>query len=149
MDKLKPYPKSNGVFYERELLESPAYRTLTKYEMQILNIFYLKRVFLSRKEADRLNLSRNYVKNNGDIKFTYAEAKGYGFSKATFVRALDKLVHVGLIDITLQGGTSQSSKYFISERWMNYGKSNMIVKERPKLTNQLIGFKTRKTKKET
>ena len=80
--------------------------------------------------------------NNGQITFTYAEAVKYGFPRPTFRRAIDKLVNVGLIDITYQGQgglvsdngeiLGESSLYAISERWEDYGTKDFIEKPRKK-----------------
>ena len=145
------YPKSHGVFYTRELLESEAYRELTGTQINVLNIFYLKRQLLNSKTARRLKIrldSADMVRNNGQIIFTYKEAENLGIKRATFTRSIDKLFLVGFIDIAEQGDNSPS-KYAISDRWRKYGTMDSVIKIRHKRFNQRVGFYTRFQKEST
>ena len=80
--------------------------------------------------------------NNGEIVFTYLEAKDLRFNKTTFVRALDRLIECGFIDIeySAAGLFKDKSKYSISERWRKYGTSDFEVKKRLK-NKSYIGFR--------
>lgn len=73
--------------------------------------------------------------NNGNIYFTYREAKEkYEITYPAFSRALDELVIKGFIDVTRPGVARKriSTLYAISERWRDYGKSNFVEVERVK-----------------
>ncbi len=67
------------------------------------------------------------VTNNGKIVFTYDEAiEKCGInSNDTFTKAIDKLVEVGFIDISHQGGSNDESLYAISDRWMKYDQRQL------------------------
>ena len=62
--------------------------------------------------------------NNGEIVFTYAEAKNrYGIPYSTFRDAIYELIEKGFIDIAESGaGMYRSANlYSISDRWKLYG----------------------------
>jgi len=137
--------RSHGAYIESELFDSKAYKLLTKAQMRIHFEFMLKRRFgkIGSKK-------KTILLNNGDITFTYAEAERLGYSRPTFQRALDKLIEVGLIDITYQGIgglVSDNGKikgeptlFAISDRWQDYGTDNFVKKERKKDTRKGRGW---------
>lgn len=64
------------------------------------------------------------VANNGEITFTYQEAKSkHGLNPQTFSKAIEELVAKGFIDIERPGtGVGKVPTLFaISERWRKYG----------------------------
>ena len=132
---------------ESKLFDSKAYKSLTKAEMRIYFEFLLKRRFGKRKKKDR---KQHIIINNGEITFTYAEAERLGYPRPTFLRAIDKLIDVGLIDITYQGiggMVSENGKikgeptlFAISERWKDYGTENFVKKKRKKDTRKGRGW---------
>lgn len=139
-------PKSKGAFLSRDLIASKAYWKLTGKEKNVFLVFYLKRQLHDNRTKQKFRIrddSAKMVRNNGEIIFTYAEAAGYGISKSTFTRCIDRLVEVGMLDIAEQGGENEPTKYAISDRWMQYGKEGFVEKKRKKLRNQRIGFGTR------
>jgi hypothetical protein len=131
---------AHGAYIETTLFKSKAYQSLTRAEERIYFYFLLKREFGNYK--GKPGKRGKIIKNNGRITFTYAEAVKYGFPRPTFRRAIDKLVDVGLIDITYQGQgglvsdngkiMGESSLYAVSERWEDYGKKDFIIKPRQK-----------------
>jgi hypothetical protein len=122
------------------LVLSRAFLRLTGVAPQV----YL--LFLRRRRLVKLGRTGNekwVIENNGKIVFPYAEAENkFGITRPRFQRAIDKLVEHGFIDIVHSGGgmVKDISKYSISERWINYGTSRFIGKQRPKDTRGL-GFK--------
>jgi len=61
--------------------------------------------------------------NNGELEFTYIEAKDkYGITASRFTRSIDELVEKGFLDVTNPGGGVHKMKtlYGISERWRAY-----------------------------
>jgi len=133
---------AKGVYIEADLFLSKAYSELTKLEMRIYFHFLLKRKFGSQKQGKPGKRTGKIIVNNGQITFSYAEAEKLGYPRVTFRRAIDKLVNVGLIDITKQGLgghvgkggriSGESSLYAISERWIDYGTDNFTKKTRQK-----------------
>ena len=141
---------AHGAYIETELFLSLAYRELTKQEMRIYFHFLLKRQFGSQKQGKPGKRTGKIIVNNGQITFSYAEAEKLGYPRATFRRAIDKLVNVGLIDITRQGQgghvgeggriTGESSLYAIRERWMDYGTDRFKKRSRKKDTRKGRGW---------
>lgn len=68
-------------------------------------------------------MEKYIITNNGEIVFTYAEAKELGISKATFFRIIRQLVEErGFIDVAERGYQQrQVNKFAISQRWKRYG----------------------------
>ena len=76
---------------------------------------------LLNKKKGFKNLSRT---NDGEIVFTYEEAKELGIKSSSFYNILRELIEdKGFINITHGGGyyTNDPNKYAISERWQDYG----------------------------
>ena len=102
-------------------------------------------VFLLKRVMVQVNVRRRFTKtyevvNNGEITYTFIEAKKYhGIPKSTFLRARDKLIEVGFIEIAEAGGAHHTTKYSISENWRKYPEESFA---RPKSAN-LVGRKTR------
>ena len=109
-------------------------------------------LFLRRRKMTKVGKKGKekwVISNNGEIVFPYAEAKEkFGITPPRFQRALDQLVEHGFIDIVHSGGgmLRDISKYSISSRWMDYGTSKFIEKQRPKDTRGL-GFKKKEALK--
>lgn len=110
-----------GIFLERELLESEALRSLTtRTAYRVFLIFYSKR---KMAKAGRKGEEDWGVANNGEIIFTYQEAKKkHGISSGAFGRAIDELIDKGFIDIaaTGRGVYKVTTLYSISKRWERY-----------------------------
>jgi len=123
--------------------------SLTKAQMRIFYEFMLKRRFGQLPKKGRKQQG-NIIVNNGHITFTYAEAEKLGYPRSTFNRAIDKLIEVGLIDLTYQGQgghvgkdgkiTGERSLYAISERWMDYGTDRFNKRKRRKDTRKGRGW---------
>jgi hypothetical protein len=66
------------------------------------------------------------IKNNGEIVYPYSEAEKRGIGRREFRNSIDELIGKGLLDITHQGcgGSSRDmTKYYIDNRWEDYGTS--------------------------
>ena len=140
-----------GVYHTKRFYSSAAYWGLNGSALRVWDIFYLKRQLIESKTAQELRIpqdSAQIVRNNGKIIFTYNEAKYYGISKDVFTRSIDKLFYVGFIEITEIGGNRISNKYALSDRWMKYGTPDAETKRRPNKGKNMIGKKTRFTKKD-
>ena len=140
-DNWRKLPRSQCVYLERELLESPAYWELTGNCIRVLTIFYLKRRFPNKKEVKKFKGYNKYtIVNNGEIVFTYKEAiKKYRFTKGTFKNCLEKLQEVGFIEVHVPGGNNLSTKYKIVDYWQKYP----TVKNEVKKSKTLVGKSTR------
>jgi len=132
------------IFFERSLLDSPAFRKLSRGALLLYLDFLGKRTM----EKDRTT-KRWYIKNNGEIVYPYSEAKSKGMSGDQFRDWIDELIEHGLLGIAHQGqggrkpqnGKGDVSKYFISNNWKNYGSDDFKPERRRKKDNrQARGF---------
>lgn len=144
--------RSKGAYLETGLIESKAFKSLTKAEILIYFEFLLKRQFgkYSKKNPNKA------ITNNGKIIFTYREAEKLGFPRPTFRRAIDKFIETGLVDLAKQGHggipkngkiTGESNEYAVSERWKLYGADNFKIETRKKDTRAGRGWAAYHAKK--
>jgi hypothetical protein len=114
--------KWQNIWVERGLIESKAFAALkTTTAHRVLLIFYTKRQF---EKSGRRGKEQWYIKNNGEIVFTYNEAKKrYGISYSAFRNARDEILDKGFVDIAASGqGTYKVATFYsISDRWRLYG----------------------------
>lgn len=125
------YPENEGKIYiTKELLESDAYRSLSRVAMLLYQDFLAKRIM---KRTPRRNQKVWVCENNGKIIFPYAEAEEEnGYSRKQFRDGIDELQGNGLIDITHQGqggrkpqkGTGDVTTYWIDDRWREWGTTD-------------------------
>ena len=139
---------SNGMFIPRRMHRNPAFRKLNASSIFVLFEFLYRRKV--KQVPTKVGRGKEWIiSNNGEIFFTYDEAKNnFGIPRSTFRRAIDQLVDLGFIDITHHGGgmMKDASKYAISERWEEYGKKEFLKITRPKDTRGL-GFTKENWKK--
>ena len=133
-------PRSKGVYLEKDIITSEAFWALGSTALKVYMVFLMKRVFREVKVGRRKTWA---VGNNGEITYTFAEAKkNHGIPKSSFLRARNRLIEVGFIEIAEPGGTHHTTKYSISQNWRKYPGESFA---RPKSAN-LVGKKTRWTK---
>lgn len=112
-------PPFSPIFFEE--LNSDAYQNLTPNAAKALPYFRWFDGVLKKKYGDD---------NNGIFDFTYSEAEKYGFARKTFSRIIADLNAKGFIDIVKQGGKRgcgmSNSKYRMSQRWRDFGKSGFM-----------------------
>lgn len=84
------------------------------------------------------------ITNNGEIVFTYSEAKELGIkSSQTYYKVIRELVgDKGFIDIAEQGNwyEKKPTKFAISERWKRYGTDEYDSVEVPRILPKGLGF---------
>lgn len=129
------------VVVEKELLRSPAFRTLPKTAIVILMDFHMKRVM--KGHTDKRGNKTMQILNNGEIEYTYSEAQKKGINKQTFTTNRDALIEHGFIDIAHQGsGGKKGDKtlYAISDRWQQWGTDKFVKRIRLKDQRKGCGF---------
>ena len=93
------------------MLGSPAWKALTVYEQAL---------YLAIKEKYK-GVSRTGHDSARDISFTYEEGLQL-MSKTRFIKAIDRLIETGFIDLVSHLPQSrQATIYGLSSRWHNYG----------------------------
>jgi hypothetical protein len=128
---------------ERKLLKSKVFRSLNGTEKTVLMDFLLKRVMGKHGKKGKESY---FIQNNGEIEYCYSEAvkKTPPIPAATFMRAIDKLVERGFIEVTSPGSGGKKgdkSKYAISNRWRKWGTFEFKECSRPKDKRRGRGFK--------
>ncbi len=116
--------KNQNIWVEQRLIQSKAFRSLTATAIKVLMIFLTKR---QCERIGRKGKEQWTIRNNGEITFTYKEAKSkYGISESAFRNAIDELISKGFIDIAASGmGVHKvTTQYSISDRWRLYGTSD-------------------------
>jgi hypothetical protein len=137
---------SKNIWIEREMILSPAFHKLNGRAMNVLLLFLYRRQW---KQAGRKG--KWYTTNNGEIVFSYKEAKKrFKIPKSSFARAIDSLIKYGFIDIAHLGGglIGDCTRYSISNRWRNYDTERFVQKKRPKDTRG-FGFTTKNWEEKT
>jgi hypothetical protein len=135
--------KWEKMFVSRSVITSQAFLSLrTAAACQVYMIFLNKCKY---EKAQMKPGKRDKVwthTNNGELQFTYKEAEEkWGIKEGKFMRAIEQLVEVGLLDITKPGFGLQGdvSLYAISDRWEKFGTDAFVHKDRPK-RKQKFGF---------
>jgi hypothetical protein len=127
---------------EKNLVRSKAFQSLNGTSIKIYLFFRLKCQF-ENQQTKKSKRSNWIIKNNGEIEFSYAEARAKDFSSTRFMKGIDKLIETGFIDLVHSGSGGQKgdkSKYAISNRWKKYGTPEFEKKTRPRDTRQGRGF---------
>ena len=140
---IRNLPNSKGTYLEKDLLQSEAFWDLTATAIKVFVVFRFKCVIKTIKTHKR---NAHVILNNGEIQFTYIEAKRkYDISKSSFQRAVSLLIEVGIIEVAEYGGEHRPNLYSISENWRMYPEQNF---KRRKSAN-LVGKNTRWKSKDT
>lgn len=89
------------------------------------------------------------VYHNSQLVFTYDEAIFFGISQSQFHVIIKKLVELGFIDVEHQGGCygRDFSRYTLSERWKDYGKTSFIKVEKKRVLQPGLDVRSRMNKK--
>ena len=127
------FKKKNGpVVVEREVIKSKAF-----WSLKVRKAPQVYLAFLSKRQLSKIGpkgKEKWIITNNGDIVFTYKDAwKKYGLSKRQFSKVLRELHEKGFIDIAHHGGAyrQDSTKFSMSERWLDYDSKAFIEEEWP------------------
>jgi hypothetical protein len=127
--------KWNRMFVSRSLVQSKAFWALRGSSIKVLFVFLSKCVQKSVQSRPMRREKEWVITNNGEIQFTYIEAKEkWGITNQTFAASIDQLVEVGFIDIAKSGSGLHKdvTLYAISDRWRKYGTDEFVYLQRPK-----------------
>lgn len=112
---------TKNIWFDKDLLRSSAFRSLTKWSLIVYLDFLRKRQMEPVRRAKR---SDDWIiKNNGDIVYPYSEAEVKEIGRREFRNAIDELVEKGFLDIAHQGSGGRSgdmTRYFVDDRWKDY-----------------------------
>ncbi|MCI5136835.1 MAG: hypothetical protein D3922_00110 [Candidatus Electrothrix sp. AR1] len=102
--------------------------------------FLAKRQMEKRKDAKRSD--EWIIRNNGEIVYPYSEAEKKGIGRREFSKAIDELINMGFLDITHQGSGGRAgdmTKYFLDDRWKDYGTPSFRPPKKPRLKDTRSG----------
>jgi len=138
--------KSGVIVLDQAMVKSRAWLSLSRTALQVYLLFRCKCQIAkrNRRSSKRSETIVSRILNNGEIVFTYEEAKQrYGITSGRFARAIDELVEKGFIEIAASGmGVHKvESWYAISERWRDYGTPAFKAVKRPKPSVRGHGFR--------
>jgi hypothetical protein len=146
--KKRKYRNYSYAMLEPALIESEAFRDLSGKAAMLMLIRFHQKAYKKRKDGKKKGLKNLVVTNNGEIVFTYGEAKELGIkSSQTFYRCIRELVEdKGFINIEHRGHylNSDPSKYGISDRWKRYGTSQYERVEIQRVLPNGLGFQKQK-----
>ena len=122
------------IFLDREVIHSPAWRALNSANALRVYVDFLSKRRIERVRGRSKARRKWKLVNNGEIVYTYSEAGALGMSNSVFKRAIDSLIEHGFIDIEESGVGmyKYATKYWISERWRQWGTPNFEKRSRPK-----------------
>ena len=126
--------KPRGIFLNIDLTDSVAFQSISGTAHVVFAAFMGKRQMKKHKHPRRSDTWE--VLNNGQITFTFKEAKARRIPKENFRRAIGELVGVGFIDVIHpgiggRGLHNQPTLYAISERWRKFGTSDFQAASMP------------------
>lgn len=138
------YKEESKIYISKELIESKAYRSLSRCAILLYQDFLGKREMVVVK---RNRKSVWVINNNGEIIYPYSEARKKGFSANQFRDAIDELQAKGLLDIKHQGrggrkptnGMGDMSLYWIDDRWEDYGTDDFRPPRNPRVKDSRRG----------
>jgi len=122
------------IWFDKNIPRSSAFRSLSKWALLV----YLD--FLVRRQMEPVKSNKRsddwIIKNNGEIVYPYSEAVKKEIGRREFCNAIDELIDKGFLDITHQGSGGRSgdmTKYFIDDRWKDYGKPSFRPAKNPRV----------------
>lgn len=138
--------KSGVIVLEQRMVRSAVWLSLSALAMQVYLLFRCKCQIAKRchRPGKRSEDFMGRLLNNGELVFTYQEAKRlYGITAGRFSRTIDELVEKGLLDITETGlGLyKMTTHYAISTRWHYWGTQNFESAKRPESSIKGCGFR--------
>jgi hypothetical protein len=138
--------KSGVIVLDKLMVQSPVWLLLSGTAIKVYQLFRCKCQFAkrNRRPVKRSEGLMERILNNGEIEFTYIEAKQkYGITAGRFVRAIDELVEKGFLDIaeTGMGLYGLPTHYAISDRWQYWGTEQFRPAKRPEPSIRGCGFR--------
>jgi hypothetical protein len=145
---MRKFRNKSSCWLTPDLIESDAFLQLSGKAAMLCVIRFHQKTFKKKIKRKRGGSKETIITNNGEIIFTYAEAKELGIrSSRTFNRVIRELVEdKGFIDLAEYGSWygKQPNKFSISYRWRKYGTDEYEKIEIPRILPSGIGFQKTK-----
>ena len=129
-----------GIYLESDLLNSAAFRSLSRWGLHAYMGFLSRRVMVKSKNKSRAD--SRLIANNGQIVYCYSTAEQVGIPRREFRNAIDELIDRGFIDINHQGAGGRSrdmTTYFIADRWRKWSTPGYQPTPNPRIKNTKEG----------
>ena len=134
------------LWIEKDIFESQAFRSLKRVSFLVYFDFLKKRQLEQIKTKSKRS-NEWIIRNNGEIVYPYKEATKKGLSSSQFRDAIDDLIAKGFLDITHQGSGGRGkdgkegdvTKYFLDDRWRDYGTKYFKPANNPRVKDTRQG----------
>jgi len=141
---MRKFRNKSSCWLTPDLIESKAFLSLSGKAAMLCVIRFHQKAFKKKNKRKRGGSKELIITNNGEIVFTYGEAKELGIrSSRTFYKVIRELVEEkGFVDLEEYGSWygKQPNKFSISYRWRKYGTAEYEKKEIPRILPSGIGF---------
>lgn len=121
----------------KEMVYSQAFQSLKLSERKVLDFAMLERRM--EKTTVRKQKKKRYTTSN-EILIPYRQlnADPFNMNNSTITRAIDKLLAIGFLTITEQGGSKQghATKYKFIEKWRTWIPGDSAIEKRKTYPNR-------------
>jgi len=149
VQKKKKFHNKSNCWLTSDLIESEAFLSLSGKASILCLIRFHQKAYKKNVRLKRGGAKQTLITNNGEIVFTYAEARELSIkSSQTFYRAIRELVEdKGFVDISEPGNwyLKQPTKFSISYRWRQYGTGAYEQQKIGRILPLCLGFKKQNT----
>ena len=128
---------------EPELIESNALRDLSGKAAMLVLIRFHQKAHRKNPSRKKQGIQKMIITNNGEIVFTYAEARELGIkSSRTFWKVCRELVEKGFINLAEYPNWLEKNpaKWAISTRWKWYGTDRFETASIRRILPTGVGF---------
>lgn len=140
----RKFRNNSWCILDPRIIESKAFLELSGKAAMLSLIRFHQKAYRKRKKGKR-GFQHLIISNQGEIVFTYGEAKELGMkSTRTFHKILKELIEEkGFIDIEKRGNyyNNEPTLYRISDRWRKYGTRQYEKAKIPRVLPKGLGFK--------
>jgi hypothetical protein len=147
--KKRKFRNRSFCMLESDLIESYAVMDLSGKAAMLVLIRFHQKARRKKTKRSKQPIQKYEITNNGEIVFTYAEARELGIkSSRTFWKVCRELVEKGFIDLADYPNwlEKEPAKWAISTRWKWYGTERFEPATIERILPPGVGFQ-KKTKK--
>ena len=131
--------RSKNMFIDKKLPISMAWLSLTGKSQDVYLILLMRRKVKPVGKKKKGNRVKWVIANNGEIIFTYGEAKKLGMSDGVFRRAINQLRDRGFIEYETE--SYQAPNLFtLLDDWKSYGTPGFVPREPKARRYKSMGF---------
>jgi hypothetical protein len=144
----RKFKNKSWCMFDPVIIESDAFLNLSGKAAMLCLIRFHQKAHRKNTSTRKRGLKHLVITNNGEIIFTYGEARELGIkSPDTFYKVIRELVEdKGFIDVAESGHwyEKKPTKYSISQRWKRYGTPDYEKVKIPRALPKGKGFQKTK-----